>query len=275
MLQIRFLILIPFVASMLIACSKDRSSQDNVDLQSPDSSNINLDQEGDDTGKIAQVYHDLETDEYFFDLETYGNFSPKGGWDGRIIQIGKNSGEKSILIESVRKTIEFDRWNEILIPFAFDSTKQILYLDKVLEATEGSRPSELWKYNLESKKFLPINFRFLGEAKNVKQVSIFPLIINNGLRVIRGGFLSLEDNFSGAARYLLLYNLQNETVSVLVQLSANESLNAGYYALLENFDISLVDKDSIQYSVFDQSKAEPDKEIEKPILEKRIIKLPL
>lgn len=218
-------------------------------------------------------HHNLETDEYYFDVEPYGEFSPDGNWDGRIIQTNIRTGEKLVLIESVKATGKLEKWNEIFVPFAFDETRKILYLDKVPEAIEAVSPIDLWKYYLETEQLSHLNFRSIGEAKNVAGFSLSTLVTPDSMKFIRGGYISKKDIEDGTSQYLLIYDIKDEAVSVLVKLSKNETLNAGYFALLERFDLSFGDRDTVEYGVFDQTKAQPQKEMNKPLIEKRRVKL--
>ncbi len=96
---------------------------------------------------------------------------------------------------------------------------------------------------------------------------------SNKLKFVKAVYKSEENEFKGFTQQLVLYDLENETINLLVQLTDTETLNGGYYAMSENIDAQWLDDNTIEYSVFDQSGRDEYSDVKKTLIEKRIVQI--
>ncbi len=97
-------------------------------------------------------------------------------------------------------------------------------------------------------------YKFDLTSGNCQEMEISQILADFGVRVLSPDqkFLavSLETD---EAKELQLLDLVNDKSSILVELEENETLNGGYGALANHFDIQWIDNQKIQYTVFEDT----------------------
>jgi len=113
-------------------------------------------------------------------------------------------------------------------------------------------------------------------SKGCKKLEVSKELADFGARILSPDqtklALALETN---EARVLKVLDLINDTAKVLVTLPAGETLNGGYGALSNHFDIKWLDDKTIQYTVYEDTfknytQGAPEK-VEK-VLQVRVVK---
>ncbi len=115
------------------------------------------------------------------------------------------------------------------------------------------------------------------ETKECQELEISKELSDFGARVLSPDqskmALALETN---EARELKLLDLVNDKAMTLVELSEGETLNGGYGAMSNHFDIKWLDNKMIQYAVFEDTVSNYDfnapNEIEK-VLQVRVVNI--
>jgi hypothetical protein len=67
-----------------------------------------------------------------------------------------------------------------------------------------------------------------------------------------------EGDVDGLNQKMFLIDLQKDTYRLLVQLSGNETFNAGYNVITSSFDLRWIDENTLEYPVYDQSKKQQE-----------------
>ncbi len=219
-------------------------------------------------------YHQLSTDEYYYDV-VYDDAVNVGDNDfysnPQFMRTDKSSGEKVVLFADLEKVTKPTNEREGYSVYAFSKGKNTLYLASFIGETES--PLQItWKLDLTTKKLEPLKFN-TDKNVNIKGESWLALSNPNKLKFVKAVYKSEGNEFKGFTQQLVLYDLENETITLLVQLSDMETLNGGYYAMSENIDAKWVDENTIEYSVFDQSGRDEYSDAKKTLIEKRRVQI--
>ena len=175
--------------------------------------------------------------------------------EGVISQI-KNAIDSSVLIANIKELCSQD-----MALFAKPSV-EVLILTPFNPGSD--KPiSELYNLNIAKKTCVKLN--------SSKELADF------GARILSPDqtklALALEIN---EAKELKLIDLINDTSKVLVTLPEGETLNGGYGALSNNFDIKWLDNKTIQYTIYKDTVSNYDKEASSKIedvLRVKVIKI--
>lgn len=175
--------------------------------------------------------------------------------EGAISQI-KNTTDGTILIDNVKELCGLD-----VKVYAKPSIETMI----LVPFNPGSdRPmTELYKLNIAKKECIKLNAS--DEFSDFGSIILSP----NQTKLV----LALETN---EANILKLIDLVNDTTKVLVTLPEGETLNGGYGALSNHFDIKWLDDKTIQYTVYKDTVKNYDKEAPEGIedvLQVRIVKI--
>lgn len=106
-------------------------------------------------------YHQLETDEYFYDV-VYDDTVNVGSNDfysnPQFVRTDKASGEKVVLFADLEKITKPTHKRDGYSVFAFSKEKNTLYLASFIGETEGVA-TVTWKFDLTTKKLEPLKFK--------------------------------------------------------------------------------------------------------------------
>ena len=215
-------------------------------------------------------YHQLSTDEYFYDVvyDESVNVGTTGFYSNpQLVRISKLTGGKELLLADLEKITKPTHEREGYSVYAFSKEKNTLYLASYLGETES--PLQItWKFDLTTKKLEPLKFK-PDTNVNIAAESWLRIPTSNKLKFVKAVYKSEDADKKGFTQQLVLYDLEKESISLLVQLSGSETLNGGYYALSENIDAKWVDENTLEYSVYNQDGRDEYSDDLKPLVEKR------
>ncbi len=172
------------------------------------------------------------------------DFNDSGYWDSKIIKTV--NGVDEVLVPSVKAAIpELGKeLNHSLLKLSFPSTGSALFFVEVLLDTDAP-PMDIFKFDLRTKTFTKLSSSEYYSGYGTKALS------PDGEKII-----ALKDTVSDPnIQKLWVIDLPTDTVKLAVELSGNESFNGCSENCFSGIagEISWLDNDTIQYSVYDSS----------------------
>jgi hypothetical protein len=246
MKSIKFIVVFSLAVILLTACDLKVNINSNGNLNKLPEVSINATNLNNNTNSTTNINQPISVEA-----------SPEivSSTDGVISQI-KNAADGSILVENVK-----DLCGQDVVLFAKPQIERII----VTPYNPGSdKPlNELDALNIAKKTCIKLDVS--------KELSDF------GARILSPDqtklAIALETN---EAKELKLIDLINDTSKVLVTLPEDETLNGGYGALSNNFDIKWIDDKTIQYTVYKDTVKNYDKEAPskvEDVLQVRVVKI--
>jgi hypothetical protein len=168
-------------------------------------------------------------------------------WDQHLIRRNRQTGEGMVVIDSIKEALPELKaeFNLLLYIFAQPENSEVVIFKSALVDTNNPG-GDLYSFSTADSKFTKMK-------------------VNDVYSGFFGGFALSPDQTkfvwvpdaqdeSGKAQMMYLIDLINDTYSTVVNLSGNETFNAGLYAMSSYFEVSWVNDEKIKYAVFDQSK---------------------
>jgi len=168
-------------------------------------------------------------------------------WDQQLIRRNRQTNEEVAVINSIKEAIPELKaeFNLLLYVFAHPENSEVIFFKSALVDTNNPG-GVLYSFNTADSKFTKMK-------------------VNDVYNGFYGGFALSPDQTkfiwvpdaqdeSGKAQTMYLIDLINDKYSIAVNLSGNETFNAGFFAMSSHFEVSWINEGKIKYAVFDQSK---------------------
>lgn len=190
-------------------------------------------------------------------------------YDAQITRTHQKTGKKEVVIASVRKTLKDDlkEFNDTLIEYAIPSNSRTIYFRQVKAQTDNPF-GVLWSFDVTTKEFTKMN------VNSIYKDSVIDAISPDKKKAVA---LPIEEGVEeGLLQKLYLLDLEKDDSKLLVKLEGNETLDAGFGGLGVQVEISFIDKDNLEFAVYnhktgDKEKYQQNFEVKylKQIIEKR------
>ncbi len=193
-----------------------------------------------------------------------------GEYDRKIVRINIEEGKEEILVESVKDLAGIESRYEGMVDYAVFPSEDIIIFKKLWTgagADEKTFILDFWRYdaNKGTIKFVE-DFTELRD----KNLSIHAVPSEDKQHIAFTLDNDDEEN-PGSATYLFIYDLLNDQIKNPIILEQGQTFNAYYGYPKTRYDFEWKDARTIVVSIFDQTKADAENNIEKPLIEKKDI----
>ncbi len=191
----------------------------------------------------TQTLSNYNTDNYDYDLSLVlenGKFK-----DYSLIRTSKKINQEETVIKSISDAIsQIQQDNKYTLSLlAEPSGSNKIYFQEIVYGSDA--PSrDIFAFNVNENKFTKLTSSEI--AKGLAFVKVSP-----DQKML---FSKPADDQNGNDQILYLVDLDKDKYEAIVNLTGNETLNAGRYAMSSYSDIKWIDNNKIQYAVYDQSK---------------------
>lgn len=172
----------------------------------------------------------------------------------------------SAIIDSVSGKTIIESTKEICgvgvqFPFSQSQISTTLVVSPIRPETDGPYPEKLLALDTVNKK--------------CETMKISTLFGDFGFQVLSPDGKSLAAVFENAPRTLYLLDLTNDTSKKIVNLPESETLNGGFGALSNVFELSWANASTIQYSVYRNIPYDEQNtnSVSKPLIERRTVNI--
>ncbi len=170
-------------------------------------------------------------------------------WDASLIEINKDGGKETVLVQSIKQAVPALRakQNLSLQIFARPQGTPLLITKEALMETDNAS-GKLYAFDAKSRTFrlMQVNEIYDGFYGGF------------AMSPDQERFVWVPNPENGNAQTMYLIDLQHDSSTMLVHLTGNESFNAGDFALASEFDIAWPGQEQVRYAVFDRSRMNSD-----------------
>lgn len=208
-------------------------------------------------GKIAEAIYRVED---------------RPGNDLRIVRVEIEGGKEEAVVASVKAAAGFTGKHDGVVGYAvFPKEKQII-VRKIYTgpgADESSLLLDLWKYDIEKNSFSELTALNQFDAQN-RELSYAVSPDKKRIALVVGD--EKGDNTGSSTKVHVLHVLSGEVKTVL-SLSDDQSLNARYSYPGVKVSIEWKSGSELAVGIFDQTKVDPKKKTEKPLIQTQSVKI--
>lgn len=167
-------------------------------------------------------------------------------YDQQLVKVDPKTGEKKVLVPSIKNAfpeLKTD-FNKTLSKLSFPAQSDKLFFQEIFSETDAG-PVGLVAYDIPSNKFTRL------KVSQFWKYEFEPKISPDGRNLVA----TYDFSSDGRLRKLYVLNLETDTATLLVTLKGSETLNSCAEDCLGiSDDLSWIDNQTIQYSVYDVTK---------------------
>ena len=177
-------------------------------------------------------------------------FKEKREIDQQLIRVNTDTGEETVVVSSFLELPAFEEMTNMfmsLIGYSEDYNSVLLQALPYASANPYGI-GDLYEFDEET--------QVLSELE-VNQLSrVWSVVSPNNTKIATIVKGEGESNDIGLDQTMYLVNLFEDDKELIINLSGNETFNAGYPTMLAYHDLEWIDDDTLRYAVYDQSKKE-------------------
>jgi len=191
------------------------------------------------------------------------------GYDGEVVTRNVRTGERTVLVKSVKTAVEGLRstFNLTLEPFALPANSSLVIFRTVLKETDNAGGT-LYAFDPSTKRFTEMcindsyNGSFDGAALSPMQD-----------RIVWTKADSQEHLETGLVQQLFAGNLTDDSFQLIEELHGEETFNGYEYGLATFFDLEWTQPYVLRYGVFDQDLKNRGQMGKEALIEQRTLKV--